>query len=47
MVTSLFDKFDAEPLTEKQIAERNRQRKARKKLTQHLWYEKHKHDIAK
>jgi hypothetical protein len=29
-------------LTPEQIAERDKQRKARKKYTQHLWYEKNK-----
>jgi hypothetical protein len=42
MVISLFERFEAVPLTPEQIAERDRQRKARKKLAQHLWYEKHK-----
>jgi hypothetical protein len=42
MVISIFEKFEAVPLTPEQIAERDKQRKTRKKLNQHLWYEKQK-----
>jgi hypothetical protein len=42
MVISIFERFEAIPLTEEQKAVRDKQRKARKKLTQHLWYEKYK-----
>jgi hypothetical protein len=42
MVISLFEKFEAIPLTLEQMAERDKQRKARKKLSQHIWYEKQK-----